>query len=85
MWPAGIQLDHAARDNTSLMMEAVRTSETSVDNHFTRQYIPEDNSGHFNACCPSRLFLTYTPALQTKHKCLLTNSAHICASLNHSV
>jgi hypothetical protein len=28
----------------SLMMEAVRSSETSVDNHFTRQYIPEDNS-----------------------------------------
>jgi hypothetical protein len=26
------------------MMEAVRISETSVDNHFTRQYIPEDNS-----------------------------------------
>jgi hypothetical protein len=25
-------------------MEAVRTSETSVENHFTRQYIPEDNS-----------------------------------------
>jgi hypothetical protein len=25
------------------MMEAVRTSETSVDNHFTRQYNPEDN------------------------------------------
>jgi hypothetical protein len=22
------------------------TSETSVDNHFTRQYIPEDNSEH---------------------------------------
>jgi hypothetical protein len=28
------------------VMEAVRTSETSVDNHFTRQYIPEDNSEH---------------------------------------
>jgi hypothetical protein len=28
----------------SLMIEAVRTSETSVDNYFTRQYIPEDNS-----------------------------------------
>jgi hypothetical protein len=28
------------------MMEAVRTSETSVDNHFTRQYIPEDNFEH---------------------------------------
>jgi hypothetical protein len=30
--------------NRSLMMEAARTSETSVDNYFTRQYIPEDNS-----------------------------------------
>jgi hypothetical protein len=28
------------------MMEAVRTPESSVDNHFTRQYIPEDNSEH---------------------------------------
>jgi hypothetical protein len=26
------------------MMEAARTSETSVDNYFTRQYTPEDNS-----------------------------------------
>jgi hypothetical protein len=25
-------------------MEVARTSETSVDNYFTRQYIPEDNS-----------------------------------------
>jgi hypothetical protein len=30
-------------DHSSLIMEAVRTSETSVDNNFTRQYIPEDN------------------------------------------
>jgi hypothetical protein len=29
---------------SSLMMEAARTSETSVYNYFTRQYIPEDNS-----------------------------------------
>jgi hypothetical protein len=29
-----------------MMMEEVRTSETSVDNQFTRQYIPEDNSEH---------------------------------------
>jgi hypothetical protein len=28
------------------MMEAERISETSVDNYFTRQYIPEDNSEH---------------------------------------
>jgi hypothetical protein len=27
-------------------MEAVRTSETSVDNHFTRQYNPKDSSEH---------------------------------------
>jgi hypothetical protein len=26
------------------MMEAARTSETSVDNYFTRQYIPEGKS-----------------------------------------
>jgi hypothetical protein len=25
-------------------MDAARTSETSVDNYFTQQYIPEDNS-----------------------------------------
>jgi hypothetical protein len=34
---------------SSLMMEAVRTSETSVDNHFTRQYNPEDSSEHYTA------------------------------------
>jgi hypothetical protein len=28
----------------ALMMEASRTSETSVDNYFTRQYITEDKS-----------------------------------------
>jgi hypothetical protein len=30
--------------NRTMMMEAARTSETSVDNYFTRQYIPEDKS-----------------------------------------
>jgi hypothetical protein len=33
------------------MMEAVRTSETSVDNHFTRQYNPEDSSEHHTRRC----------------------------------
>jgi hypothetical protein len=28
------------------MMEAARTSETSVYNYFTRQYIPEDKCEH---------------------------------------
>jgi hypothetical protein len=32
---------------SALMMEAARISETSVDNYFTRQYIPEDNSEQF--------------------------------------
>jgi hypothetical protein len=32
-------------------MEAVRTSETLVDNHFTRRYIPEDNSEHHTRRC----------------------------------
>jgi hypothetical protein len=34
---------HVAK-SSSLMMEAVHTSETSVDNYFTWQYISEDNS-----------------------------------------
>jgi hypothetical protein len=28
----------------SLMMEAARTSETSVENYFTQQYFPENKS-----------------------------------------
>jgi hypothetical protein len=32
----------------ALMMAAARTSETSVNNYFTRQYIPEDKSEHFS-------------------------------------
>jgi hypothetical protein len=38
------------------MMEAVRTSETSVDNHSTRQYNPEDSSEHHSEDC---LFILY--------------------------
>jgi hypothetical protein len=36
--------DDLEKDSNRSLMEAVRTSETSVDNHFTQQYIPEDNS-----------------------------------------
>jgi hypothetical protein len=32
--------------------EAVRTSETSVDNYFTRQYSPQDNSEHHSTLFP---------------------------------
>jgi hypothetical protein len=41
------------------MMEAVRTSETSVDNHFTRQYKPEDSSEHLQ----DMLETTFLPGL----------------------
>jgi len=34
------------------MMEAARTSETSVDNYFTWQYIPEDSSEHHLGSSP---------------------------------
>jgi hypothetical protein len=47
------------------MMEAVRTSETSVDNHFTRQYIPEDNFEHLaiaNLPHLQILLLAYIPS-----------------------
>jgi hypothetical protein len=37
-------------------MEAVRTSETSVDNHFTRQYIPEDTSMFILHILPCKLW-----------------------------
>jgi hypothetical protein len=40
-------------------MEAARTCETSVDNYFTRQYIPEDKSELevVLACVPNDVYL----------------------------
>jgi hypothetical protein len=38
----------------ALMMEAACTSEMSVDNYFTRQYIPEDKS-KLHTCCRENL------------------------------
>jgi hypothetical protein len=46
-----------------MMMEAVRTSETSVDNHFTRQYNPEDSS--------ERNLVCYTDGNKTSTRFLL--------------
>jgi hypothetical protein len=46
----------------ALMMEAARTSETSVDNYFTRQYIPEDKSELF-------LYTFLLSILLLKHEC----------------
>jgi hypothetical protein len=40
----GVLPPSSGRRVTTLMREAPRNSETSVDNYFTRQYIPEDKS-----------------------------------------
>jgi hypothetical protein len=40
------------------MMEAVRTSETSVDNHFTRQYNPEDSSEQMHFLLSSAWYIS---------------------------
>jgi hypothetical protein len=40
-------------------MEAVRTSETSVDNLFTRQYNPEDSSEHHAGLLIAKAGWTY--------------------------
>jgi hypothetical protein len=37
------------------MMEAARTSETSVNNYFTREYIPEDKYEYRYIVCPIHL------------------------------
>jgi hypothetical protein len=48
------------------MMEAARTSETSVDNYFTLQYIPEDNS-ELVYCYLSYFALQCFPRMPSKY------------------
>jgi hypothetical protein len=62
------EVQNCLLDESSLMMEVARTSETSVDNYFTRQYIPEDNSElqkNFNVIL-NHLFHV-CPILRTSH------------------
>jgi hypothetical protein len=54
------------------MMEAVRTSETLVDNHFTRQYTPEDNSEHHTR---RRWELEISRGYITSRTCMHTSAA----------
>jgi hypothetical protein len=44
--PTDVSEVRAAFIIRALMMEGARTSETSVDKYFTRQYIPEDSELH---------------------------------------
>jgi hypothetical protein len=48
------------------MMEAVRTSETSVDNHSTRQYNPEDSSEPLDFCCTDTIMFSDSDATVPK-------------------
>jgi hypothetical protein len=41
---SGVRAASIIREIVALLMEAARTYEKSVDNYFTRQYIPEDKS-----------------------------------------
>jgi hypothetical protein len=50
------------------MMEAARTSETSVDNHFTRQYNPEDSSEQTELPYLRNRFRGFTQLIQTNAK-----------------
>jgi hypothetical protein len=64
----GSNPDRPARSQTldiGLMMEAARTSETSVDNYFTRQYIPEDKSEQHMPSIYTRL---KSPGLEHRDK-----------------
>jgi hypothetical protein len=52
-------------------MEAVRTSETSVDNYFARQYIPEDNSELLNSSlvlCVEKMQRNINSVFMSRHQ-----------------
>jgi hypothetical protein len=65
----------------TLMMEAVRTSETSVDIYLTtRQYIPEDSELH-TCCCEnlkSHISLLFTCVGLSLMPCGSSSSAPVC-------
>jgi hypothetical protein len=62
---------------SSLMMDVVRTSETSVDNHFTRQYNPEDSSEHHTRRRENLKSHDLYVVL-----CLIDRNCHLCRSLD---
>jgi hypothetical protein len=52
------------------MMKAVRTSETSVDNHYTRQYNPEDSFEHRPQTCLTKHGIVTQECIVTVFKVL---------------
>jgi hypothetical protein len=65
------------------MMEAVHTSETSVDNYFTWQHIPEDNSepGHTSDSAIKTKDLFYGPMISYCECYIRTGSSVSCFAL----
>jgi hypothetical protein len=61
-----------------VLMEAVRTSGTSVDNNFTRQYIPEDNSEQLQSLPNSKTWFFVTKSVYS----LSTSCVAICDYIN---
>jgi hypothetical protein len=79
-------------------MEAARISETSVDNHFTRQYNPEDSSEHNNTRLGRQITEISLPyifldkeynfkisTLKTKKKMVFKGNLIIALKLNQKV
>jgi hypothetical protein len=59
-----------------LLMKAARTSETSVDNYFTRQYIPEDKSER-----TARLLVTVVLQPETRPSVYVPLTTAMCWTL----
>jgi hypothetical protein len=57
------------------MMEAARISETLVDNYFTRQYVPEDNSE-----LRGNQFMTEPEVTHANGKCVLMSFSVLFAT-----
>jgi hypothetical protein len=64
------------------MMEAARTSETSVDNHFTRQYNPEGSSELLDFICRTAVvnenMFSHQKTYGNSAFSIVVNSVYIC-------
>jgi hypothetical protein len=65
-----------------MMMEAVRTSETSVDNQFTRQYNPEDSSELLYTVSTAPPVECRDSTLKPRHDRFLPNPFHFAIHLS---
>jgi hypothetical protein len=64
-----------------MMMEATRTSETSVDNYFTRQYIPEDSELYTRRRENLKSHISNAKCLQIRH---MVSMGHVMRMGNYT-